>query len=626
MIECYIDGNRCYPSVNNKIKVTDENQFINDSGSYTYQISFPMSILENRKMFKNVSRMEVSKKLPTYENCKIIVDNEVIISGKGTIISITNEVVKLQIIGGRSRIKFNSKFEQHYIDEIEFPPTGIDIDTPVIGSNYKLYGWMKIDMSNTEIVGKRGEYVLNQVYDETNDVIANRIIVIKDGEDTKPYMYGIAVQPYLLYVLNKVIEYEGFTISRNDLDKEPWNRLVICNARKTTKINEALPHWSVYKFLEEMRKLFNASFVFNEQTKTVDIISTNELIDNERVNYECIDDYSVEHNEEGIKNVATSNIEYDWEDMESREIKDFIPQKILAQFPPQLYESEIAIIQATQSWPKKDKMTTLFKIAGEQSYYIYVKANDNICVLTQIGYFNGLYRDESKETEKLKITPVAMIERRRWKEDESSLFRLLDSQSNYLIFIPAMKNERESDVESVSVDDEGEYYISVEDALSDTDLIDKDNSDSDERIQIMFQANSAFNYANSTAEHPAIDGRTELSDYRNPTVFTDYRRNVEIVDNKERASLSLNLMPQDYGNIDYLNKHATNININTNDVYCIKFLCVGRPDPTKLYIFNSKLFICQKIESEIGDEGINRIKTGYFYEVIGDHGNASSPH
>ena len=49
MIQCTIDGKIAYPDTKNKIKITFENQYVKDSGEYTYQISFPMSILENRR-------------------------------------------------------------------------------------------------------------------------------------------------------------------------------------------------------------------------------------------------------------------------------------------------------------------------------------------------------------------------------------------------------------------------------------------------------------------------------------------------------------------------------------------------------------------------------------------------
>lgn len=65
MIVCTLNGKMAYPSSSDKIKVTYENQYVKDSGSYTYDITFPMDIAANRKIFGNVQRIDVKRLLPT---------------------------------------------------------------------------------------------------------------------------------------------------------------------------------------------------------------------------------------------------------------------------------------------------------------------------------------------------------------------------------------------------------------------------------------------------------------------------------------------------------------------------------------------------------------------------------
>lgn len=48
MLTCTINSRPACPSTADKIKVTYANQFIQDSGSYTYDISFPMSVHVNQ--------------------------------------------------------------------------------------------------------------------------------------------------------------------------------------------------------------------------------------------------------------------------------------------------------------------------------------------------------------------------------------------------------------------------------------------------------------------------------------------------------------------------------------------------------------------------------------------------
>lgn len=64
MIQCIINGHKAYPISTSSIKVTYANQYVTDDGEYTYDITFPMSILANREIFKNVSRFGSRRNSP----------------------------------------------------------------------------------------------------------------------------------------------------------------------------------------------------------------------------------------------------------------------------------------------------------------------------------------------------------------------------------------------------------------------------------------------------------------------------------------------------------------------------------------------------------------------------------
>ena len=57
-------------------------------------------------------------------------------------------------------------------------------------------------------------------------------------------------------------------------------------------------------------------------------------------------------------------------------------------------------------------------------------------------------------------------------------------------------------------------------------------------------------------------------------------------------------------------------NVNGNNEICIKFLFDGKPDPRKIYVIRNRKFVCSKIEMAVGENGIDRVKTGYFYEML----------
>jgi hypothetical protein len=633
MIRCTINGNLVYPSTSEKIKVTYENQFVKDSGSYTYDISFPMSIHENQILFGNVHRFDVKKMLASFDDCKLYADNRLIMSGKGTVTSITSEIVKLQIIGGKSRVKYNSNFESHYIDEIDYPDVvithGIDKEgyAQLNMTSVKLdvsVTFVMVDLTSWNYVGQPGVAAFNPINDETNNTISNNLIVFKPTKikvngvnwptgKAREYMYNLAVQPNLVFILKTVLEKEGYSIARNDIDVEPWNRILIASARKSVKIKDALPHWSVYSFIEEIRKLFNVSFVFDEVNKSVSIIDTNELTSNEIANYDCTDDFSCEYDEDGLNNLSTSNLQYDFNDASERDWREVISQSVQKTYTTKEFENIDSLVSLANSMSTKDRRSTIFKLNG--NYYVYAMlpkdghpdTEDKTEQRTQCGFFNPVLRDiDSDDFVDIKISPVAMYMRHKWPDNATIWQKLLDGFPNKYIAIPSTTNDKESSLDDMTADDDGEYYMSVQDSMEYGSSESTTQESEDEKIAIMFQGINVFSVEKQISLPYVEKFGDENTLERFPVTITDYRMFPFFIGQSDISSLSLNCI-QGGKELVEIDKH---------NLITIKFITNDIPDPANIYLFRNKRYICQKIEMEVSDDGINEMKTGYFYEII----------
>lgn len=336
MITCIINGHRAYPISTSSIKVTYANQYVTDDGEYTYDITFPMNILENRVIFKNVSRLEVRKNIAKYDDCKLFCNSQLIMSGVGTILSVNEKEIKLQIVGGKSRIKFNDRMTKHYIDEIPFGTADKPGYTVDKGWSQGWKGLQKIkdiyrlDDDKSKFLGVEGKWCFVPVRDETNDMIANFVGVDKTkvfiGYNA-PFIVNPAVQPNLMYIFRKVVEYEGYTLKRNDFDCKPWNLLYIASAYKTRELRRALPHWSSYTFIEEFRKLFNAT-IFLMISKNLFCYQKSELTSADSVAIEPLDEYTTDYDEDGsFSTSSTANLEYNLGDSANRDNYEVISKK-----------------------------------------------------------------------------------------------------------------------------------------------------------------------------------------------------------------------------------------------------------------------------------------------------------
>lgn len=629
MIHCTVNGKIAVPSSTDKIKVTYANQYIEDSGSYTYDITFPMSIHANQVVFGNVHRFDVHKPTTAFDDCKLFADNRLFISGKGTVASVSESAVKLQIVGGKSRIKYNSKFEHHYIDDIDYPDVKI-----TSGIDAMRYGQMGVtsvdcstkpsvvlvDLTNGVNVGQPGVALFYPIYDETHDCMSNYLAAAtfekltfeghKLPGGTVPFMRVLAVQPNLLYVLKFILNSEGYTVIRNDYDCAPWRRLYVASARRSCLIKHALPHWSVYTFIEEFRKLFNASFVFDDVAMTASIIATNELTNNEAVSYDCLDEYSAEYDEDGLSNLATSNVEYDFDDSTERDWREFIPLSVLKQYPVQTYDNTDAMTNAASAMTVKERRSTIFKVG--YTYYIWAmlpkdgnpESKDETEQRTLCGLFNPIMRDkESDNVVDLKMIPVAMSQRKRIHS--KMLLPFTDRIPNKKVCMPSMSNDKDTSLDNMTVDDDGEYYVSVQDAMQGAD-ISSNEEDADEKIRLMFCGDWVRDLKNGQVVRGGTFGNDNTYT-RYPICLTDSRMYPKLTGVGEDVSLSLERMP--YNN-------NVNVEIDTHNLYCVKFVTDDIPDPSKIYIFHNRRFVCQKIEMDVSNDGIGKLKTGYFYEML----------
>ena len=623
MITCIINGHRAYPKSTSSIKVTYANQYVTDDGEYTYDITFPMNILANRDIFSNISRLEVKKNIAKFDDCKLYVDSKIIMSGVGTILSVNQQEVKLQIVGGKSRIKFNEKMTKHYIDEIPFGTA----DKPgyTVGLSQgrkepqKIKDIYRLNEDKSEFLGVEGKWCFVPVRDETNDLIANFVGVARTRHFigyNAPFIMNLAVQPNLMYIFRKVVEYEGYSLKRNDFDCKPWNLLYIASAYKTRELCKALPHWSSYTFIEEFRKLFNATIVFDDIKKTCSVINASELTTADSVEIEPLDEYNTDYDEDGsFSTSSTANLEYNLGDSANRGNYEVIPKKVFDRFEIVHTEELIEIMDpdkrftlTTLLWSERQKRQTI--IENFDDYYIYVEDENGNKIWELAGIWSPLIRDSSSEDYvNLNISPAAQvvenIDFKTYRKEDSY------SEKRCLLSIP---NDKEPDSKEFDIDGDGYSYTSVQDAIDDESAL--DNSEDDQECMNIFFILPGRVQEGEWPVHSSWV--TEKS--RWPQFMTDYRINDNYVYSNNAlidiygVFYSLSLRKKSERGATCLGSlHDNGFKIDKRNCYEVKFKSADIPDPSKIYIIRNKRFVCEKIEMEVKDDTIVPIYTGYFY-------------
>lgn len=618
MITCVINGMAAYPAASQSIKLTYANQYVTDDGEYSYDINFPMSIMDNRRVFHNVSRFDVSKVTQKFNDCKLYVSGRLILSGVGTIISVTEAEIKLQIVGGKSRIKFNDKLTKHYIDEIPFGTAdkpGYTVDKGFSQKfKDKISEIYRLNEDKSEFLGAEGRWCFMPVRDETNDLIANFVGVDRTKQFigyNAPFIMNLAVQPNLMYIFRKVVEYEGYSLKRNDFDCKPWNLLYIASAYKTRELCKALPHWSSYTFIEEFRKLFNATIVFDDIKKTCSVINASELTTADSVEIEPLDEYTTDYDEDGsLSTSSTANLEYNLGDSANRDNYEVISKKVFNSFES-FHCEEISLdnqfVSTTMLWSEKKKRQTIIENFGD--YYIYVEDENGKKSWELSGIWSPLIRDKSSDDYvDLNISPAAQV-----VEDINFKTGLLEDKYYEKRCLLSIPNNKEPDSKDCDIDEDGYSYTSVQDALDDESMLDTTEDEQEcmniffilpGRVQIGGPNTTSLSWVGNKSRWPQF-----LTDYR---INEDYRYSGIADIFYDFYSLSLR-KKREIGATCLGSLHDNGLKIDNKNCLQVKFKSEVIPDPSNTYIIHNKKYVCEKIELEVKDDQIEPIFVGYFY-------------
>lgn len=648
MIELYLNGKRVFTDTSQEIKLTKENPFFTQSGSYTLDVILPMSILENRQFLSNIQLLQTSKKTRKME-ASLIVDNNLLLRGSAVVNTISDRQVKIQLLGGNSDVNFIARNGDVYIDEIDYGKIeiydgkGYTFAGERGGLSYKSYTYIsgKWDSYSKPAMGDVSDYVLMPVYDESKKEIKNETRLFLDKGDSRPYLYthGNAIMPNMIMIIRKVIEHFGYRLTINDVNVMPWNRLVICNARKTFLIQEALPHWTVTDFLKEVQNFFNCTFIFNENDKTAELISNLRYFDNGIQCFEPIDEYTSDvsdENEEKTLSLGSSNIKYDMSDSDTH-LYDCLSDDVLSGYERKNYDSYDELLHDFNNLSADDKKKYFF--ICPEGFFIY-KTNsapdvpvdsesgdgfgggspsglnkedsDDTWNLGQVNQFGAIIRNsKTDEYISLKICPVGIT------TEQMTSYYVEVSPSGTTLHGAVYEKAWETEVQMPSLKNEKgdlptrDYTKIVWAGISGTQDI-HDKTTAEDRMQVMF-VGTKLQYINK----PGYTDASKKVPY--PMAFTDcLDKAINLSDCGYRNvhdswSLALSNCSAEH----YLGQlHQNNYLINTQTEIHIQFETDSIPDVRKIFIFKNRRYVCEKLELTVGEKGLNKLVKGYFFEML----------
>lgn len=622
MIELFIENKKAVLPENVKFKVTMENVFFTKSGNYTYDIELPAK--ENFTIFGHINRLDTSTDSITY-SAKLVVDNDELLNGKATLTSVSQYSIKVQLLAGNAQMNFVNNNEQLYIDEIDLGNWGREIQGNYYsgsgkGTTYSLFyaaiwnvyqsKWRtsreEAKLWLEQLLWGTGKYVAYPIYNESADTTCNdwvvRIIdnsayfeprwsLQQDFSDGSSKQVGnnypqvkFALQPKLVWIIERLFEKLGYKVDVSELESiDLLSRIYITTANDRLEICKALPHWTVNDFITQIEKFLG--IVVYTNGKEIRIIPRSKYNSNTYYIKDVVDEWSIDYDE----NDNFDSIGYCKTDVYScidNEIRELAKKKV--------FSSLVELQSEFSNNPNFCSENKGYILEVEGRYYI-VRGENN--TLREIDYLKPKQQNNGDVDFELKIVPCPMAIR---SFDVVSTDTIDDVKIDSII----MTNEA--------------YIMSREDLLSCT-FSGITNSDAIEDVEAVINGNEELPEKNNNdimyvaLSYDHINTGAGIISYPLGVVHPLSTTAPFSLFNNIGHSLSINNIP----GLKTLYSEVVDKEpkIIRNKKYCIRFISNKKITPDGVYIIRNRKFVCEKLEYSINTRGMEKLVTGYFYEM-----------
>ena len=701
MLTLYIEGKKAVTKADASIKLTRVNPFTDEQGDYTFDIELPLAgCPQNVAIFGAAHRAEIPKMVFAGRRYAAqIVAMPVALRGHIVVTQVTDALIKAQFLSGYSDLAntfTDADGADLYVDKLpglgfaweeECPwyyegRTETDKDLPMPGQfvravNDYYAGRDQHDPLDPDrskrldiFAGTRDKTscVAFPIYatDESGNAYSSNDlsfweygvsetvidIVIDDNtlRERLPLFNppsptsSVAPQPYLSYIIKRVLRSLGFELGENELSGTWLDNLFLANPRRTLLLRDMLPHITVSEFFAEIAQYLG--IYFDMQDGKV-VMRSNRLRDlTERIG-DCVAEYTDDITEETKgKTALTQNVRYDFEEKFAPDKQLAVPEKVYENSVVRIYKGEIIdedsisgttsvyeYIAGTEEDVNKEDFANLITIDEATGVYsAKVKRADGKIVELEIDQLGMLVRNwaDTKTAAKLKVIPATVIgadfshkyKKKRPPTDlhfPNQIVELTDTEQYPALRVPYQP--------VFSNDFKIWKAVAGENQQEPTAL---------SRIYIALNTgrNYHYTYAKDIKYHPVAVGAAYTKEYkatkqqldnastistRNVGRKEDYFFVWPIYFAKDKEGDRLEHCPFCLRETRQPSVAADawhNISIDTRVEHTVQFADrAAALEPTATYIIHGRRYVCHKLELEITERGLKPLKTGYFYEL-----------
>lgn len=626
MTELLINKQRVVLPQSLKMTVIEENPFFTKNGQYTLDLTLSLEEEENAKVYQHINRINVIDGIgvdqntgkPSSRSALLIVDNEVVLNGTEIITAVSSNSVTIQLVSGNSELNFliggDKKLRDlnlgsaYVYDDLSQDQRAIQVFND-LKKTYPERDWQFIPYC----AGEEDINTYQNIYNPNTYLkIGNHFSLITadlgDGDGIQvyprfnPVFSGPVPQPYLCFIIEKVLDALDYNLTSNALASHPaLKNLYIVHGFQTREFAKMLPSWTVVEFFSKIEEWLNCKFIIDSFNKTVQLKFVSDYEGStSRITLEIEDEYNRENVTDNEKTITNSNVAYA---LGSEEYYKYmhLERMIKDKAVEQTASSLASLITQNDTWTGNfDKIYKPSDVSDRFISYLIPDPEDEeaeIRTLKKVDSFRPMYnRIDSDELDiELDIIPAAM--------KYSYLNRFYPAIHSFWLQIPIA----------------GDY-----DTLFDIDNPDEVNPDGPINIQSIIESETSLSSEEKNYSQMRLaiySGLQDMDEKQNEGAIVHRTRYpmgyveslVEYFEQtKEIRYLSGNVNPFRFDYLkDQIYRHSDLI--DTTKTYKLTFINPGRVDIMSQFIANNKSFRCVKIERTITIDGFEDSVKGDFY-------------
>ena len=575
MTRLFIDGKEVALPEEFELDFYTLNPFFTRKGSYTYDLDIDLYHPQNRQIYKYLNRADTTQR-PQNRQAVLLCGPVNIISGTEIILSVDDNIAKIQIVAGNSELNYLTGGEKR-LRELDFGTCDSSLEAAYASLEHTFPDFNFVCPPIFTSYDTLGDF---RYFDNQMD--------IKKGETTFfPDTY-ISPQPYLLFYIEELVKLLGYRLQKNMLrENKRWCRLFLVNGYRTTSFAKMLPDWTVDEFLDEIEKFFNCIFLVNQSDKTVQILTINSFYDDAQL--VCLseikdDDIIKTYDVEEELAVDYDNVEYDFPDIEdykyssmSQEVRELCETKTYFQF----YDI----------WPFIDVEFDKRIIYHSNDYNLDFVASDinGLHRLRIVNRFLPVNNNPDGDTALLKIIPA-------------EVYVGASGTSDLTVGAFTAAYARNNNAKDETFAETGLNQL-IKEGVPEENAPDK--------IYVCFYMGYQGLFVGTRS--PTL----QYSDYQLPMSAADtyYYINTDSLNfllkyQDEELTLKLSGIKGLYENF-----YKNNLKIDTRTEYQFSFLSDSIYDPKSIFLIRNKKYFCKELHYTINKNGLNRMVQGTFYLI-----------